>query len=67
MNQPALKPTVAPKRPAFPYLVTANPLPHESNAIYRAQSLLTKGGKLGPVLPYNEALEVIRKHEAGEL
>ena len=43
--------------------VKGNSDPMQSNIIARAQSILTKDGKLGPVLPYEEALAVIRKHE----
>lgn len=40
--------------------VTAMPNPADTVVIYKAQSILTMGGQIGPVLDYNEALDVIR-------
>lgn len=31
---------------------------------YRAQSILTDAGSLGPLLPYEQALDVVRWHES---
>jgi len=38
----------------------------ETNIIARAQSLLTRNGKVGPILPPDKALRVIRAAERGE-
>jgi hypothetical protein len=39
--------------------IRANPLPHEADVIARAQSLLTKNGRVGPVLSFEEAQLVV--------
>lgn len=50
------KPTQTPKvREA----IRAAPNPQESAVIYRAQSRLTGAGKVGPVLSYSCALQVL--------
>lgn len=46
--------------------VTSCPDPMEAVAIYRAQSLLTRNGRIGPILPPDKALRVIRAAERGE-
>jgi hypothetical protein len=43
--------------------IKGTPNAGETFVIYRAQSLLTKKGKIGPLIPYHAALEVIRRHE----
>lgn len=43
--------------------VHANPNAIEATVIARAQSLLTRDGKIGPVLPYREALRVLDASE----
>ena len=49
---------------AFPWQsVKSTPNPMHNVIIYRAQSLLSKNGRAGPILPYDEALEVVRKAE----
>jgi hypothetical protein len=40
--------------------ITANPDPMEAVVIARAQSLLTANGEVGPVLPYQQALDIVR-------
>ena len=39
-----------------------DPLEHTVRA--RAQSILTRGGKVPPLLPYAEALAVVQQHES---
>lgn len=39
--------------------ITASPNPIEATVICRAQSLLTCGGKIGPVLSYGTAQQVL--------
>jgi hypothetical protein len=46
--------------------VTSSPDPMEAVAIYRAQSLLTRNGRVGPILTPDKALRVIRAAERGE-
>lgn len=41
--------------------ITANPDAMETWVIMRAQSLLTKNGTVGPILPYAEALKVVKE------
>ncbi len=50
----------------LPEPIKAYPNAMDNTIIYKAQSLLTKNGVLGPILPYEEALEVVRKFEEGE-
>lgn len=54
MNVTSLKP-----RPMFETPIVSNPDPMEAVIISRAQSILTKNGQLGPILPYEEALKVV--------
>lgn len=43
----------------IPRGITANPDPNEATIIARAQSLLTRNGRLGPVLAYRDAQRVV--------
>lgn len=43
--------------------IVSSPDPYEAHIISRAQSILTKGGVVGPVLPYEEALEVVKQSQ----
>lgn len=43
--------------------IRANPSPHETHVIARAQSLLTRNGRIGPVLPFHVAERVLRRAE----
>ena len=46
---------------SFPWTpVQATPNPGHTAIIYRAQSILTMNGKLGPILPYEQALDVVK-------
>jgi hypothetical protein len=40
--------------------VSSSPDPYEAHIIARAQSILTMNGKVGPVLSYPQALDVVR-------
>ena len=51
------------RKPTFNEVITGNPNPIEATVIARAQSILTKDGKIGPVLSYDEAVEVIAQFE----
>lgn len=44
--------------------IQAQPTPDRNTIIYRAQSLLTKEGKIGPLLSYEEACLVLQNQTA---
>ena len=48
----------------WPSRLTAPVFPDHTLARYRAQSILTETGAPGPLLPYDQALDVVRWHES---
>lgn len=57
---------ITPKKGMIKDSIVSGPNAMETWTIMRAQSLLTKNGKVGPILPYEEAKKVVHDHEEAQ-